>query len=82
MDDAMIVGLKEIVVHDSTVLEIADLPPGWIATRDRIGSPWTRASHSQMPRGQWSIGQNLSVPTIFTTWSSFSVNLQSGMAEI
>ena len=44
MDDAMIVGLKEIVAHDSTVLEIADLPPGWIATRDRIGSPWTRAS--------------------------------------
>jgi hypothetical protein len=44
MNDAMIVGLKEIVAHDSTVLEIADLPPGWIATRDRIGSPWTRAS--------------------------------------
>jgi hypothetical protein len=42
MDDAMLIGLKEIVAHDNTVLEIADLPPGWIATRERVGSPWTR----------------------------------------
>ena len=44
MDDAMLVGLKEIVAHDNTVLEIADLPPGWIATRDQVGSPWMRGS--------------------------------------
>ena len=44
MDDAMLVGLKEIVAKDNTVLEIADLPPGWVATRDRVGSPWMRVS--------------------------------------
>ncbi len=44
MDDAMLVGLKEIVAHDNTVLEVADLPPGWIATRERVGSPWVRMS--------------------------------------
>lgn len=44
IEDGLLVSLKEIVTHDSTVLEIADLPPGWIATRDRVGAPWKRAS--------------------------------------
>jgi hypothetical protein len=43
-DDAMLVALKEVVAQDNSLLEIADLPPGWIATRAGIGSPWTRAS--------------------------------------
>lgn len=42
MDDAMLVSLREIVAHDTTVLEVADLPPGWIATRSEIGAPWNR----------------------------------------
>lgn len=42
MADAMLVCLKEIVAHDETVLEIADIPPGWVATREAIGSPWLR----------------------------------------
>ncbi|MDX1930525.1 MAG: hypothetical protein SFV81_28635 [Pirellulaceae bacterium] len=44
MEDALLVCLNDIVAYDHTVLEIADLPPGWIATRDRVGSPWTRAT--------------------------------------
>ncbi len=44
MDDAMLVGLKEIVAHDDTILEIADLPPGWIANREFVGAPWIRKS--------------------------------------
>jgi len=43
--DAMIVALSEICEHDPTVMEVADLPPGWMATRSAIGSPWERAPH-------------------------------------
>lgn len=41
--DAMIVALREICRLDPTVLEIADLPPGWVATRSGLGEPWLRA---------------------------------------
>lgn len=40
--DARIVGLEEIVQLDPTVLEVADLPPGWRAIRDEVGGSWTR----------------------------------------
>ena len=42
LDDAMLVCLSEVVAHDKTVLDVADLPPGWIATRSEVGSPWCR----------------------------------------
>jgi hypothetical protein len=41
--DAMIVALKEMVEHDATICELADLPCGWFAERDAIGGPWRRA---------------------------------------
>jgi hypothetical protein len=41
--NAALVCLQEIVRHDPTVLEIADLPPGWCAWREAPGSPWQRA---------------------------------------
>jgi len=40
--DMMIVALEEMVEHDPTISELADLPCGWIAERDCIGSPWRR----------------------------------------
>ena len=40
--DAMIVALHEIVEYDPTIRELADLPCGWFAERERIGSPWRR----------------------------------------
>jgi hypothetical protein len=40
--DAMLVCLSEIVALDNTVIEIADLPPGWIATRTSVGGEWRR----------------------------------------
>ena len=43
--DAKLVCLEEIVHHDPTVLEVADLPPGWLASRDRVGGAWTRREH-------------------------------------
>ena len=45
--DAMVVALQEIVAYDSTVLEVADLPPGWVAVRQGIGQPWTRKRNAK-----------------------------------
>jgi hypothetical protein len=39
--DGRIVCLEEIVRLDPTVLEVADLPPGWQAFRDDVGGEWT-----------------------------------------
>ena len=40
--DAMIVALSEMVEHDPSISELADLPCGWFAERDGVGSPWRR----------------------------------------
>jgi RNAse (barnase) inhibitor barstar len=40
--NAMVVALKEIVAVDFTILEVADLPPGWVADRDTKGGEWRR----------------------------------------
>ena len=47
MADAKLVCLEEIVRLDPTVLEVADLPPGWQAIRDAVGGAWTRR---ELPR--------------------------------
>jgi hypothetical protein len=38
----MVVLLSEIVDYDPTVLQVADLEPGWMAVRDRLGAKWRR----------------------------------------
>jgi hypothetical protein len=40
--DAMVVAMKTIVQFDPSVQEVADLPPGWVATRACRGAAWTR----------------------------------------
>jgi hypothetical protein len=42
MADSMLVALEEVVRVDPTVLEVADLEPGWQAVREAIGGPWSR----------------------------------------
>ena len=42
-DDACVVALQQIVAKDPSVLELADLPPGWHAWRGSRDSPWQRA---------------------------------------
>ncbi len=42
MADYLIVGMGEVVDLDETLLEVADLPPGWSATRTGIGGDWRR----------------------------------------
>jgi hypothetical protein len=39
----------EIVRLDATVLEVADLPPGWQAVRERVGGPWIRRERAIDP---------------------------------
>ena len=41
--DGVLVALQEIVKHDPTVSELADLPLGWFAQRESVGSPWRRS---------------------------------------
>ena len=47
MADARVVALEEIVEVDPTVLDVADLPPGCQATRETVGSHWSR--HQSLP---------------------------------
>lgn len=42
MEHALLVALKEVVKVDESVLEVADLLPGWMARRSAKGGPWTR----------------------------------------
>jgi hypothetical protein len=41
--DPMVVALNTVVATDTTLLELADLPPGWMATRENAQSPWQRS---------------------------------------
>jgi hypothetical protein len=41
-EDARVVSLEEMVQLDPTVLEVADLLPGWQAIRVSVGGAWTR----------------------------------------
>jgi len=47
MAEAMLVSLKSMVVLDSTLLELADIPSGWMAWRDRAGAPWSRQAEAR-----------------------------------
>ncbi|MDX2427344.1 MAG: hypothetical protein QNK22_01510, partial [Xanthomonadales bacterium] len=40
--DLMLVGMEEVVSTDSTLFGIADLPPGWRASRSKVGGDWVR----------------------------------------
>jgi hypothetical protein len=50
--DAKLVCLEEIVQLDPTVLEVADLEPGWQAIRESVGSPWSRRLHPPVPEDE------------------------------
>jgi len=46
-EDAAVVALKEIVRLDSSVLEVANLPPGSSAWRESKSSPWQRSPQAE-----------------------------------
>ena len=39
---AVLVALSTIVERDPSLYALADLPPGWVASRKDASSPWTR----------------------------------------
>ena len=39
-EDLMLVGMGEVVDLDKSLIEIADLPPGWCADRESVGGEW------------------------------------------
>jgi hypothetical protein len=47
MADARLVSLRDMVELDSTLLQIADVPSGWMSWRERRGAPWTRQAEAQ-----------------------------------
>jgi hypothetical protein len=47
--DVMVVALDEVLEHDSTIADLADLPPGWCAERAAVDRPWTRHPNSSDP---------------------------------
>jgi hypothetical protein len=49
LEDAKLVCLEHIVRLDPTVVEVADLAPGWQAVRDYVGGPWIRSEHPPIP---------------------------------
>lgn len=49
IENALLVGLQEVVVTDHRLLELADLPIGWCAWRDKIDGQWHRAKTSDLP---------------------------------
>ena len=40
--EGRVVGLGEICGRDPSLLELADLPEGWRAWRERVGAEWQR----------------------------------------
>jgi hypothetical protein len=42
MDEAFLVSLRNITHLDPSLVELADLPIGWVAERDASGEPWRR----------------------------------------
>src|SRR4051794_25123370 len=46
--DAKLVCLKEVYTVDNSIGELADLPPGWMATRT-AGSGWKRERNHPFP---------------------------------
>ena len=42
-ENAMLVSLLSMVNRDASLRDVADLPPGWYAWRERPGVPWRRS---------------------------------------
>ncbi|WP_422097745.1 hypothetical protein [Variovorax sp.] len=47
--EAMIVGLKQLVQLDETLVELANLPLGWFARREDKNSPWISRPRAEFP---------------------------------
>lgn len=44
-EDALLVTLGDVLEVHPSMVELADLPAGWVAERSAAGAPWTRRVH-------------------------------------
>lgn len=49
--EAMIVGLRQLVQLDKSLVELVDLPLGWFAWRESKNSQWIPRPKSELPSG-------------------------------
>src|SRR5947208_3840827 len=47
-EDAAVIALEEAVRLDPSVLQLADLPPGWLAWRDSVDCAWEREARDEV----------------------------------
>lgn len=47
-EDSRVVGMGTIVRLHPSIVEIATLPPGWVARRDSAAAPWMRAADPEV----------------------------------
>jgi hypothetical protein len=47
-EDGRVISMDEALRRDPTLREIADLPPGWVASRDQVGGDWRREHDPDM----------------------------------
>ncbi len=45
MADAAVVALEEMVARDPSLMQVADLSPGWLAWRASSSAAWQREPH-------------------------------------
>lgn len=45
--DGRVVAMREALMRDPTLVTIADLEPGWIATRSQVGAEWQRSMNDE-----------------------------------
>ena len=46
-EDGRVISMSEVLHIDPTLREIADLPPGWTARREMVGSKWQRVYNAK-----------------------------------
>ncbi len=47
--DLRLVAMEEVLAIDPTIVEIADLPIGWSASRSHVGAKWVRYEDPDVP---------------------------------
>jgi hypothetical protein len=46
-DDGRVISMRQVLRLDATLRDVADLPPGWSASRARVGGDWHRTRDSE-----------------------------------
>ncbi|MCP3849327.1 MAG: hypothetical protein GY694_03670 [Gammaproteobacteria bacterium] len=47
-EDLKVISMEQAIEIDPSLVEIADLPPGWSAVRTSVGSTWLREKDSEI----------------------------------